>query len=145
MSHQGLTVKKAVGFGHGEVGVVNAAKIIQIGIPYPGIPFHLLAYIASHPDAFLVSKRLDSSAFHGADVNVKVGHPVAPDDISKKLDGVGLCERVLRARIVHQAHILIQRHGNIFGSEFLWRHLAVPMELVIFVTPLPDKARGRCS
>ena len=44
-----------------------------------------------------------------------------------------------------EADVIINRDGDIFLCELLWRHLPVTMKFLVRVVPLPIELGGRCT
>src|ERR1051326_4204114 len=92
-----------------EPGAVDRAQVVQIPIHKPEIAPHLLAHVTAEPDRLAILEHAPRNVLHQRHLDVQIHHLAAAHHIAPVLHRDRKSVRIGRTRIVHQAHVVVQR------------------------------------
>ena len=146
MVHRGIAEAHALLLVQVEVEAVDAAVLEQVGGPGAGFTVHHRMAVGAEPhrDA-LFGQDAAHAVLHEPVRHVEVLGRVATRHIAQVLDGDLLALGVLGARVVDQAHVILQAGVHVLVPELDRRDLAVAVELALLVGPLPVEALRRLA
>ena len=84
-----------------------------------------------------------ASCFMTSIGGVDVAHLAAAAHVAEVRHGERLALGVRRARVVDEADVVVEVEGDVPGEELLRSRVAVPVELLVVVGPLPFERLGR--
>ena len=143
MGHSGLVILQARRFIHTEISAIDTGVVEKLRVPNSLVPVHLLAGIAAHPHRLAIQQHSHGQVFHQLDVHVQVADGNSIDHVAQVFDGVGATGRTGLPGVMHQAHIIVHGRDDVLLGKLGRSHLAIPVELIVLVGPLPVEPAGR--
>ena len=117
VGHARFAVFQPRGFVEVERHVVQRFEVVQIAVHQAHVAPHLLADVAAEPDRLASLERALGDALHQAHLDVQIGHALTADHVAQVLHGIRPPGRVRRPRVVHQAHVVVQRQVDELRRE----------------------------
>src|SRR5699024_6374942 len=100
----------------------------QAGVPHAVVALHVCSDVATEPHRLTAHDRVHGGTLGGLDVHVQVPHRVAADHVAQMFDGEHGPLRVLRARVIHQAHVVAEVDRDVLVEELLRGEHAVAVK-----------------